>query len=306
MRWQRLGCAFHSAGQRPWMRSHAANPVAEHLTGDLFRVYFGCRDETNRSHIGAVILDIGDRVTLVDVEPDPALEPGEPGLFDDSGTSVGSVVRDGDETYLYYIGWNLSVTVPFRNSIGLARRQGRDGPFVKAARAPVVDRDEADPLSLSYPWVRHEEGLWRMWYGSNLAWGPARGEMTHAIKSAWSLDGQKWQRDGEVQLAPGLPDEPIVCRPCVIHLDGIYRMWYSRRLRATDGRAAPYQLGYAESDDGVVWQRRDELGGLGPSGAGWDSDEIAYPSVFAHRGALYLLYNGNGYGRSGFGVARAA
>jgi hypothetical protein len=306
MKWQRLGRVFHAAGQRPWMRSHAANPVAEHMEGDRFRIYFGCRDDQNRSHIGSVDVDIDDQVRLVDVAREPVLGPGEAGYFDDSGTSMACLVHDGPATFLFYVGWNLGVTVPFRNSIGLAIRAKAGAPFIKASPAPVVDRDRADPLSLSYPWVRRESGGWRMWYGSNLAWGPEPGEMVHAIKTAHSADGRAWQRSGEVVLAPQLPAEPIVCRPTVIHLSGIYRMWYSRRARGVAGRAAPYQLGYAESGDGQTWQRRDEQAAFTSSSEDWDCDEIAYPSVFRHRDVLHLLYNGNGYGRTGFGIARAS
>ena len=130
--------------------------------------------------------------------------------------------------------------------------------------------------------------------------------MIHAIKAASSADGQSWQRTGDVLIAPRLPDEPIVCRPCVLRLDGCYRMWYSRRGQAASGKAAPYRLGYAESGDGLSWERRDDAVGIAPSGEGFDSDEVSYPSVFVHRGAKYLLYNGNGYGRTGFGIARVA
>lgn len=145
-----------------------------------------------------------------------------------------------------------------------------------------------------------------MWYGSHLAWGPEPGEMVHAIKSTTSTDGLTWTRDGVVVVPPRLPDEPIVCRPCVVPLDGGYAMWYGRRSPAVAGKAAPYRFGYAESADGLTWERRDDLAGLEPSGDGWDSDEVCYPAVFSHRGARYLLYNGNGYGRTGFGIARAA
>jgi hypothetical protein len=30
---------------------------------------------------------------------------------------------------------------------------------------------------------------------------------------------------------------------------------------------------------------------------------VEYPWVFRHEGATYMLYNGNGYGRTGFGIA---
>ena len=30
---------------------------------------------------------------------------------------------------------------------------------------------------------------------------------------------------------------------------------------------------------------------------GWDSEMIAYPFVFDHKGNRYMLYNGNSYGK---------
>lgn len=306
MRWQRLGRVFTAEGQHPWMCSHAANPVPEPLGGDQFRVYFSCRDAQNRSHVASVVVEIGDSIRVIDVPGEPLLGPGEIGSFDDSGTTVACIAQDGPATHLYYVGWNLCVTVPFRNSIGLAIRSALGEPFVKASPAPVLDRSAADPFSLSYPWVHHEGGGWRMWYGSNLFWGPEPGQMTYGIKSATSTDGVTWTRDGRPVLRPALPEEPVLARPCVLRLDDRYAMWYCRRTRVVGGKAAPYRLGYAESADGLAWERRDDLAGLEPSGDGWDSDEVCYPAVFNHRGARYLLYNGNGYGRTGFGIARAA
>ena len=51
MHWRKLGMVFRGAGQYPWMASHAANPVAESRGGDVYRVYFSCRDRDNRSHV---------------------------------------------------------------------------------------------------------------------------------------------------------------------------------------------------------------------------------------------------------------
>ncbi len=68
-------------------------------------------------------------------------------------------------------------------------------------------------------------------------------------------------------------------------------------------RGHRYRLGYAESHDGLTWQRNDERAGMTVSQTGWDSEMICYPFVFAHRGRTYMLYNGNGYGKTGFGLA---
>ena len=76
----------------------------------------------------------------------------------------------------------------------------------------------------------------------------------------------------------------------------VYRMWYSYR-------GAAYRIGYAESPDGLRWERRDAEAGIGLSASGWDSEMVAYPVVFDHAGERYMLYNGNGYGRTGIGLA---
>jgi hypothetical protein len=296
MRWRKLGLVFAPQGSAEWMFSHAANPVADHLEGDRFRVYFGSRDRLNRSHIAWVDISLsGDRAEVLEVAREPVVVPGKAGLFDDSGASMGCLVREGERRWLYYLGWNLGVTVPWRNSIGLAVSEGPGQPFVKMSLAPVLDRDDSDPYSLSYCWVLREGPLWRMWYGSNLEWGPRQEDMRHVIKYAESSNGTRWYRTEAISL--GLEaGEIAVSRPCVRRCGDRYQMWFSYRGPA-------YRIGYAESPDGLTFSRRPELVGIDVSPSGWDSQQISYATVFPHDGHLYMLYNGNSYGRDGFGLA---
>lgn len=297
MKWRKLGAIFRPDNQYPWMRSHASNPVAEHRGGDLFRIYFSSRDERDRSSIGWVELDLRRPGEILARAERPVLEPGAPGCFDDSGTSMGCLVAaPGGARFLYYVGWNLAVTVPWRNSIGLAISRGADRPFEKHSPAPIVDRDRFDPYSLSYPWVLAADGQWTMWYGSNLGWGPGRDDMTHVIKCAASRDGIAWTRDGATALGLRGEGEFALSRPCVLKEQGRYRMWFSCR-------GETYRIGYAESDNGRHWVRDDGRVGITVSESGWDSESIEYPHVFDHAGARYMLYNGNGYGKTGFGLA---
>jgi hypothetical protein len=68
-------------------------------------------------------------------------------------------------------------------------------------------------------------------------------------------------------------------------------------------RERSYRTGYAESQDGVSWERMDDAAGIDVSDEGWDSRMIEYPSVYDHGGRRHLLYNGNGFGESGIGHA---
>ena len=77
-------------------------------------------------------------------------------------------------------------------------------------------------------------------------------------------------------------------------------MWYSYRA---NGKIDTYRIGYAESLDSRNWRRKDQLANIDISVSGWDSEMICYPSVFKLNSKTYMLYNGNGYGKTGFGLA---
>ena len=297
MHWRKLGCLFSATGQQPWMQTHAANPTAEPLAGGRVRIYFSTRDALNRSHIAAAVFELQPTPRLLELSAEPLIAPGPTGSFDDSGTSMGSLVVADGALRLYYLGWNLGVTVPWRNSIGLAVSRDGGRTFVKQSAAPVMDRHAVDPFSLSYPWVRRDGPRWQMWYGSNLRWGGTERDMDHVLKYAESADGLQWQRDGRPILPHNGPGEYAHARPCVIRDSDRYRLWFTQR-------GDRYRLGYAESADGRQWQRDDNAGAIAPGPAGeWDSEMVTYPCVFDSDGARYLLYNGNAYGRTGFGLA---
>ena len=68
-------------------------------------------------------------------------------------------------------------------------------------------------------------------------------------------------------------------------------------------RSRSYRIGHARSDDLVDWTRNDDDPGLDVTGGDWDADMLCYPHAFECRGKVYLLYNGNEFGRYGFGLA---
>ncbi len=297
-------CSWNKCGQihlpetdHPSMISHAANPVAMPLGQDLFRVFYTTRDRNNRSHITfADILFKDRRAEVVSIAESPVLSPGEIGAFDDSGCSVGCVLEKDGKIYLYYLGWNLGVTVPWRNSVGLAVAEAGETNFQRYSLAPILDRSAQDPFTISYPWVIEKENGFIMYYGSNLKWGGKQEDMDHVLKYATSEDGISWRPTGKVCIGLENDDDFAIARPCVVHRDGLYRMWYSYR-------GETYRIGYAESTDGECWIRKDAHTGIDVSEEGWDSEQISYAHVFQHGQSWRMLYNGNRYGLTGFGHA---
>jgi hypothetical protein len=292
--WRKLGRVYAPDGSRPWMRTHAANPVADPIGGDAYRIYFSSRDDRNRSSISFVDVDMGDPLHVIREADEPVLSPGDLAMFDDSGVSIGCLVHVGERAFLYYMGWHLTVTVPWQNALGLAISEAPGCPFRRVSRFPIVELNEIDPYTISYPWVLVEDGRFRMWYGSNTHWGPDKRDMRHLIKYAESRDGIRWERTNVVAIDFATPDEYAICKPCVVRDAELLRMWFCSRGDA-------YRIRYAESRDGISWTRRPA--GIDVSPDGWDAQMVEYPSVFSHGGRRYMLYSGNEFGRAGFGIA---
>jgi len=296
--WTKRGRIFEPLGQARWIGTHAALPIVD-ATDDGYRVYFSSRDGHGRSQIGYGRLTLDDRDACLDaISPEPVLRPGPLGAFDDAGVTPACLVHHAGNTHLYYTGWSRGASVPFYLQIGVAvSEQGKQ--YHRLSPALLIDRSAVDPYLTASPWILVEGQLWRMWYVSGTGWENIEGEKrpNYHIRYAESRDGLIWTRTGVVCIdyAPG---EYAFGRPCVIFDRDLarYRMWYSVRGDA-------YRLGYAESSDGIAWQRRDHDAGLPLSPDGWDSEMVTYPVVFRHRGTLYMLYNGNGYGQTGIGMA---
>jgi hypothetical protein len=297
MAWKRLGVVFVPDGKQPWARSHAALPTPVHMAGDIFRFFFSSRDAEKRSHVGWVDIEVSDTPRILQVAGEPLLSPGEDGTFDDSGISIGCITESDGGVGLYYMGWNLGVRSPWRNAIGLARARSLQGPFDRCSPGPILDRSPEDPYTFTYPWVLQlGPSDWWMWYGSNLVASLENENLRHVIKVARSRDGVRWSRDGATVIGLMAAEEHVVARPSVVRAGPLYLMSFATR-------GVTYRLGGAWSADGVLWERTDSTMGLDPSNRGWDADMICYPALFWHRERLWLAYNGNGYGATGFGLA---
>lgn len=270
--------------------------MAEPLADGRVRILYAARDEHSRAHIGSADVSLADGAA--DHRPAPLLGPGRLGAFDDSGVTTSCLVEHDGVRFLYYTGWTLGTTVPFHLAIGCAL--SRDGAsFERASEAPVLGRTHADPLLTASPSILVESGRWRMWYVAATRWNDEGGRPKHwyLIKYAESADGLVWEPHDRVCVDFADPSEYAMGRPCVRRGDdGVYRMWFCVR-------GDSYRLAYAESSDGLVWQRDDSAARLLGQAEGWESQTQAYPWVVDTEGGPALLYNGNGYGATGIGWA---
>lgn len=310
MSWIKRGHIFAPDGRYPWSMSHAQVPVVDPIGEGALRIYFGTRDEHNRTRTTFVEVDAEDPRRVRYVHDRPVMELGALGCFDDSGVMPSWLVSRGDEKLLYYIGWNVGQTVPYRNAIGLAVSRDGGRTFQRRFDGPIMDRTATEPQFVACPTVLVEGGTWRMWYLGCTRWIRVDGkaEPLYHLRYATSDDGVSWRRDGTVAIDYKDEDEGGLVRASVLKDGGRYRMWFSRRARSgyrSDPRRS-YRIGYAESLDGVRWERMDHAAGIDVSPEGWDSQMLCYPHVYRRGDGLHMVYNGNGFGASGMGWATLA
>ena len=298
-RWKKLGLIYSlpEGGLHEKLLSHAANPLPIWREGDVFRIYFNARDAQKRSSIGVVDIDIVRR-QLVQEHHAPVFENGPKGSFYEDGVSIGNCCTINGKDYMFFMGWQVPPSGQFRGDMGRLQLHA-DGTLSLENDVPFMAADAVDPISISYPWVRvQEEGGYSMWYGSTHTWDAGNGEMIHVLHKATSQDGDHWQRLG-LSVPYELGTAQAFSRPTVRRdASGLYEMWFSYR-----GAGQKYRIGYATSADGEQWSLKLDETGIAPSPDGWDSEMIEYPYVFDHKGETYMLYNGNSYGITGFGLA---
>jgi len=303
--WTKKGLVYKPDGSKPFSRTHAQVPFGYPM-GDKLRVYFSTRDETIASAVSFVELNPDNLSEVTYIHDKPCLTKGAVGMFDETGTMPSWFLPVGDEIWLYYTGWNKSETASYRLGIGLAISRDGGLTFQRKYDGPLLDRSIYDQVWVAQPCVIREGDTWRMWYLSCTKIEVINGhpEPFYDVKYAESKDGIKWERTGQVCVGY---DEftDAIGRPTVYKDGDLYKMYFSYR-NATNYRTdveRSYRIGYAESKDGLVWDRKDELAGIERSTEGWDALMMDYCHIFPFRDQWVMLYNGNGFGASGFGYA---
>lgn len=239
---------------------------------------------------------------VIGVSERPVLDVGVRGMFDDNGVILGDVIRVEDKVYLYYVGFQLVEKVKFLAYSGLAVSEDGGNTFLRNSRTPVLDRADEGLYIRAIHSVIYEEGVFRVWYAVGNDWEViGTGEFPkYDINCLESPDGVTFPVAGIKCVRNDRSNgEYRIGRPRVYRSDNGYVMNFT--YGTTDGR---YQAGQAFSSDGREWHRNDDSLGLEPSGQGWDSSHLSYPSVIkTPKGRVFAFYNGNNMGQEGFGYA---
>lgn len=299
MKWERKGLIFDPAGKFSWASHYALQPTPL-LLEDRIRIFCGFRDDDGVSRVGSVDVDVNDPRRVLDYSKAPLLDIGKPGCFDEFGVVPSVVLKQGNQVYLYYAGYQLGLKVRFLVLGGLAISNDNGRTFTRVQETPVFERTPEELLFKVPHSVLPEKGKFRIWYGggSEFAQGETKTLPVYNIRYTETEELTTISQPGKMALDMDA-GEYRLGRPYVVKRNDRYEMYYGYSTEFE-----PYQLGFAYSvDGGHCWIRDDEQLNLPLSESGWDSEMMAYPSLVSTQGKTYLFYNGNNYGYQGFGFA---
>jgi len=283
--------------------THASHPAVIHINNNRFFLVFASRDKLQHSHLFGTLISVNDGVITVESEVKVLARPGPVGTFDCDGILPCNFVKDGNQIYLYYCGWQNLPEMRWICDSGRFIFNPFEITCKREFDGPIFGRNKDNPLfAVATAVYKKSDGDWITWYNKGLSWHleGERWEAKYGVHIALSNDGVSW-RTKEGLVIPFLDDqEHSFGRPTVLFHNEQFHMWFGCR---GSGGLFEYKIGYASSSNGIDWKRQDNLAGVIPSGVGWDSKAVTYPSVFKHQNFIYMFYCGNNYGKTGFGYA---
>lgn len=314
--WKKLGLIFDPALllDRPsWMLNYAQAPNVV-IFENFIRVYFCCRPAPDKdkqfvSYCAFIDLDRQNLFKIINLSKEPILQLGEIGAFDEFGTYPVSVIQENKVLIAYYGGWTRCESVPFNISLGVAKSTDGGISFRKYGSGPILSHTLDEPFVVTSPKIRKFGNTWYLAYTAGRRWifgNDGRPEIIYKLRMATSANGIDWVKQNSDIIESRLGVDEAQASPDIIFANGAYHMYFCYRqgLGFRDNPKNSYRIGYARSEDLKSWSRNDSIVNLAISESGWDSEMIAYPNVFELDGNFYMLYAGNGNGRTGFGLAK--
>lgn len=313
MKWEKLGKIFdptdHLLANNCAAFSQSPQSLVLH---DRIRVFFSTRERDSvgkyLSHVAFVDFDRNMK-TVLGISDNAVLPLGGLGSFDEHGIFPFHVLREEGRVLAFTTGWNRKVSVSVDAAIGLAISQDDGQTFKRHGTGPIMGPALHEPFLIGDAFVARYGGLYHMWYIFGIKWKQlAKSEpadRVYKIAHATSSNAIDWDRNGTPIITDRLNADECQALPTVFHLGNRYHMYFCFRQAHgfRDHTNHAYRIGYAYSTDLVTWIRNDEAAGIDVSETGWDSQMQCYPHTFEIDKKIYMLYNGNKFGKHGFGLA---
>ena len=214
----------------------------------------------------------------------PVFSLGPSGSWDDAWVAYPFVIHDDTQFIMYYTGW--PAVSPLGAKIG--RATSDDGVnWTREITNPLItvgQNGQWDDGSVFTGPVIFDGSEYKMWYcgfdGSIYRSGLA----ISAYGSGW----EKYAGNPVLDLGDSGQWDNMVIISSVIFEDSMYKAWYCGRESTT----GIWRVGYATSEDGIIWEKYagNPVLDIGEQGQ-WDDTDIQMVSVL-HNNGIYEMWYG--------------
>lgn len=289
--------------------SHAQSPQAIELS-DRIRIFFSARSVDDKkkylSHIMYVDY-LKDFSKIIDICSDSCVELGETGSYHEHGIFPISIFKDNDNIYGFITGWSRRYSVSAESAIGIYKTKNQGKKFEPIFNGPIMSSYKNEPFLVADPFIYKHDSIYHMFYIFGDKWinkpKYKTPERVYKIAYASSENLFDWDRRSEFIIKPKLENE-CQALPSVIKIKDKFVMVFCYRdvFDFRESKKKSYKLGYAYSKNLITWTRDDSLIKISKNN-NWDNQMQCYPQFFKLQEKIFLLYNGNNFGKNGFGIA---
>jgi predicted GH43/DUF377 family glycosyl hydrolase len=212
------------------------------------------------------------------------------------GNINNTVVKVGNEYKHWFTGIGSRFRIGMATSTdGIAWQKSNANPVLEVGAPGEFDSEHA-----YNPMVVYYDGLYWMWYAGNngTSW---------QIGLATSTDGLQWKKHPNNPVlkigAAGKWDDKHLTSPFVMRDGAVFKMWYRGESAQFPGKGS---TGYAESPDGVRWERYSGNPVFTPAASGWDSRSLTIYPIVKRNGKYEGWYGGSDGTTSQIGYATSS
>lgn len=313
MKFKNLGLIFDVTDFAPLANyTHAQSPQLYRI-GNLNRVYFSTRPPVSRGEMPTTEVFYVDYDSefheIVSYSRTSVVEPAILGAYDEHGIFPFHVTKIDNRLLGYISGWSRRDSVAVETSIGISESFDNGVTFQRIGNGPILTASLNEPFLVGDPFIVSNDGKHFMYYIAGTEWKKAQDELdlqrVYKIRIAVSNDCENWIPFEKNVIENLLGADECQALPSVVYSREKSIMAFCYREMSNfrrNGRGA-YRLGFAESNDLINWNRDDSLIEIPNHPDEWDSGMRCYPNITEIDGKLVILYNGNDFGRKGFGLA---
>ena len=176
------GGRIYAPGKPDWAKHYGLMPTpAASPRGDRIRVYFLAAGDDCFGRVAFIEVDADNPSRVAYRHPEPVLDLGEDGAFDDCGVAPSCLLDDEGRHLLYTVGFQRCEKTPLLLFAGLARREENGENFVRVSRAPILPRTASRPFMQGAPCVLKENNEYRMWHWFVSGWKNSRRQAVFRI-----------------------------------------------------------------------------------------------------------------------------